>query len=301
MIGRPGPPATMIRIPTIAIGLATIAPAHAATLWTDTFTRTSEPLTYDFTGNAANDYTVAGTSAVTPTLGSENLVINDSVSGQFAQNVLADQYAPFILNAGDIVIVTLDVNVSSFVAANAASTFRLSILDGNAANGTGVLTVGWGYTNIATGDATSELHFYATPSAGVTPTTAQAIGWSGGSPVSGFDFGDYNSASGPSNDTAPIGTSPSVFYRIALTLTQGSTAASGTITNLVTSESAAFSNTLTNPFNWGNNVTDGIQLLSGLGGTGIFTVDNIDISAVPEPSTAVMGGLAMLGLLRRRR
>lgn len=275
--------------------------SRAATLWTDTFTRSSGPLTYDFTGNTFNDYTAAGTSAVTPTLGTNNLVISDTVSTQFAQNVLANQFAAFTLNTGDTVAISLDVNVSSFIATNAASTFRLSILDGNPNNGTGVLTVGWGYTNIATGDTTSELHFYSTLNAGGTPTTAQAIGWSGGSAVAGFDFGDYNSGSAASNDTAPIGTSPSAFYRIAVTLTQGSSAATGTITNLNTSQSASFSNTLTNPFNWGNNNTDGIQLLSGLGGTGTFTVDNIDISAAPEPSTALLGGLSLLGLLRRRR
>lgn len=290
----------MLRLAFLCTCLGSATTCSAAILWTDSFTRSADPLTYDFTGNGANDYTVAGTSGVIPALGSETLVITDSVSTQFAQNVLADQFAPFSLNAGDVVTISLDVNVSSFLAANAASTFRLSILDGNATNGTGVLTVGWGYSNVATGDATSELHFYSTLTAGVTPTPAQAIGWSGGSPAAGFDFGDYNSAAAASNDTAPLGTAPSVAYRLAVTLTQGSNAASGSITNLVTSESAAFSNTLTNPFDWGQNASDGIQLLSGLGGTGVFTVDNIAITTIPEPSTTALGLLAFAGLLSRR-
>lgn len=290
----------MFRLALLCACLGSATTSSAAILWTDAFSRSADPLTYDFTGNGANDYTVAGTSGVIPALGSENLVITDSVSTQFAQNVLADQFAPFSLSAGDAVTISLDVNVSGFLAANAASTFRLSILDGNAANGTGVLTVGWGYSNVATGDATSELHFYSTLAAGVTPTPTHAIGWSGGSPAAGFDFGDYNSASAASNDTAPHGTAPSVSYRIAVTMTQGSHAASGSITNLPTSESTAFSNTLTNPFDWGQNASDGIQLLSGLGGTGVFTVDNIEISTIPEPSAAALGLLALVGLLSRR-
>ena len=46
-----------------------------------------------------------------------------------------------------------------------------------------------------------------------------------------------------------------------------------------------------------------MNILSGLGGTGVFDVDNISVAVtnVPEPSTAVLGGLALVGLLHRRR
>ena len=291
----------MHRFPILLSLLAASTSARAAVVWADDFTRSSEPLTYDYTGNSSNDYTVAGTSAVAPTLSSNSLLITDTVSGQFAQNVLATEFAPFSLAAGDTVMISLDLNVSSHIAAAAASTVRFGILDGNAANGATVMAVGWGYTNIATGDTTSELHFYRVGGAGTAPTTASAIGWSGGSPVAGFDFGDYNSASGPSNDTAPIGTSPSAYYRIEVTLTQGSTAASGTVTNLNTAESTSFTHTLLAPLDWGNNATDGLQLLSGLGGTGVYSMDNISVSVVPEPSGALLGGLALLVLARRRR
>jgi hypothetical protein len=280
---------------------ASATSARAAIVWADDFTRSSGALTFDYTGNLSNDYTVAGSSPVTPTLSSNTLLITDTVNTQFAQNVLATEFAPFTLAAGDTVTISMDLNVSSHIAAAAASTVRLGILDGNAANGATIMTVGWGYTNIATGDPASELHFYRVGGAGTAPTTASAIGWSGGSPVAGFDFGDYNSGSGPSNDTAPIGTSPSAYYRIEVTLTQGSTAATGTITNLNTSQSAGFTHTLLAPLNWGNNATDGIQLLTGLGGTGVYNMDNISVSVVPEPSGVLLGGLALLGLARRRR
>jgi hypothetical protein len=272
-------------------------------VWADDFTRSSGPLTYDYTGNAANDYTVAGTSPVTPTLSGNSLLITDTVSGQFAQNVLATEFAPFNLATGDTVTVSLDVNVSNYIAAVAASTVRLGILDGNTGNGATVLLVGWGYADVDPVDTTSELLFYRVRGAGTAPSAANAIGWTGGSPAAGFDFGDYNSTSGPSNDTAPIGTSPSAYYRISLTLTQGSTAASGSITNLTTSQSTSWADplALAAPLNWGNNATDGLQLLSGLGGTGVFNMDNISVSVVPEPSTALLGGLTLLGFLRRRR
>jgi MYXO-CTERM domain-containing protein len=291
----------MHRLPILISLLAVSSSARATVVWADEFARSSGPLTYDYTGNTSNDYTVAGTSAVTPTLSSNSLLITDTVSGQFAQNVLATEFALFTLTAGDTVLISLDLNVSSHIASAAASTVRLGILDGNAANGATVMSVGWGYTNIATGDPTGELHFYRVGGAGTAPSTASAIGWSGGSPVAGFDFGDYNSGSAASNDTAPIGTSPSAYYRIAVTLTQGSTAASGTITNLNTAESASFTHTLLAPLDWGNNATDGLQLLSGLGGTGVYSMDNISVSVVPEPSSALLGGLALLGLARRRR
>ena len=38
-----------------------------------------------------------------------------------------------------------------------------------------------------------------------------------------------------------------------------------------------------------------------IGGTAENRVDNISLTAIPEPSTALLGGLGLLGLLRRRR
>jgi hypothetical protein len=286
----------------VALLSASACLSQASTLvWEDTFTRSSNPLTYDHTTNGTNDYVAAGTSTVTPTLSGNSLLVTDTISGQLAQNVTADQFTAFTLNNGDLVTVSLDVMITSFQATNAASTFRISILDGNTANGTGVFSVGWGYGNVDTSDAGNELFFYSTLSAGITPTPAQAIAWSGGSAAAGFDFGDYNSGTPTSNDTAPIGTSPAATYRISMTFTQGSNSVLGSLTNLGSAQSASFSNTLVAPFNWGNNSSDGLQLLSGLGGFSTYTLDNISVSYIPEPSSAWLCGLLGLRLMRRRR
>jgi hypothetical protein len=47
-------------------------------------------------------------------------------------------------------------------------------------------------------------------------------------------------------------------------------------------------------------MTFGIDAPSGAY-TGIFKIDNLSVTAVPEPSAALLGGLSVLALLRRRR
>ncbi len=295
-------PALLSCLPLLLLAPATV---HAASVvWSDDFTRTTGPTTYDFAGGAAgNDYTATpattNTTGVSTSLNSDALRITDAGAGQFAMDVVSTQFAPFSLAAGDIVTLSLDVNVTSFVATNAASTFRFGLADGNLNNGTARAAVGWGYANIADGDgSTTDLMFYATTNVGTTPTAANVVGFSGGAWTPGFDFGDYNSGSATSNDTGG-------WYNISMSFTQGSAAVSGLITNLSNpGQTAAFNLTMLTPLNWAtNDAADAVNILSGLGGTGVFDVDNISVSVtnIPEPSTAVLGGLALVGLLRRRR
>lgn len=96
------------------------------------------------------------------------------------------------------------------------------------------------------------------------------------------------------------------FYRLTLSLTQGATAVSGSLSKLsggLPVNTATFATVLGAPFNWNGTgtVADGLRLTTGVGGTSNFDVDNLTVaSAVPEPSIAVLGGLGMLGLFIRR-
>ena len=281
--------------------------AMAATaVFSDDFSRATL-LPYDYAGGAAgNDYTATpgttSTTGATAAITSNALTITDTGAGQYAQNVLATEFSPYTLTTGDIVSVNFDVRVNSFIAANAASTFRFGIYDGGVNNGQNKLSVGWGYANIADGDAsTTDLFFYATTNVGTTPTAANSaiIGFNGSGWDAGFDFGNYNSASAVSNDTGG-------YYNVSMSFTQGSTAMTGVITNLSnTSQTASFSRTLGVAFDWStNDAQDGINVLSGLGGTGTFDLDNLQVlvpTPVPEPGSLTLGALALCSLLRRRR
>lgn len=272
-----------------ALAFATLiaaSSASAATLWSDDFNRGAGPLTLDYTGNTVNDYGTA-TNGGYATLSSNALNIVDNTANNFRVSVLKPEFVTTTLNAGDTVTLFFDLKVASFASAQGASTFRFSLYDNVTDNaGSGNLTIGFGRY-----DATNYGFFQS--------TNVGAVG-----SVIGSAFGVYDAVTATNNSTAEN------FYRVAMTVTQGSTAVTGVITNLGTStQFATFNSTLGAAFDWNGNTTgvDGFQFQTGAGGTGDFTIDNIGVtsaSAVPEPSAYGLLGAGACGvatLVRRRR
>lgn len=152
-----------------------------------------------------------------------------------------------------------------------------------------VSTIGYIYQNIGTFDAgTTGFTLNFTGIRRGTATTGIAGSFTGvnatiyvGTGFAGVDGTDIASSSlasfGSGSQAASVISTPGAF---------GSAAYSFTISNN------------TDSFNTGDDVW--IRLERGTSGQEAF-LDNLTVTAVPEPSAALLGGLGMLALLRRRR
>jgi hypothetical protein len=294
-----------VRLPavmTAIFAMTLLSGAQAAVVWSDDFSGSERgataPNPYNFPGGAGtNDYTVTSVAGVTFSVsGGISGVLNtaDTSTAGATPNiaVFGNQFAPASYPAGTQVTLEFDIRVNSMIAATAASAPRLSIINANAE----VFTVGFSHAaftgSIAGGDA---LGFYYGTTAGANINPANGIG------VSTFNFGVYSSTTAANNDTnAGSGLD---FFRVTLSLTQGSTAVTGSITDLGTSTTVSFPGTtaLTTALNWSGVTQDGFRFTTGLSGTSNYDIDNVSVSVVPEPSAALLGGCGLLGWIGRRR
>jgi hypothetical protein len=282
-----------------ALGLLSVGlPARATVVWQDTMTRGTDPTTlnpFDFAGGAAGDDWSSFTGATVSVTGGRAIVTDTSTSTYMQATVSANQWAGFSSTPGNQVTYSVDLKITSMggLGATSVSVPRFVIVQGGAE----VLTAGFATQNVD-GDAGSDLFFYAVPAAAATtPGASGAIGLSGGVWAGGFDFGEYDGTTAANND------SNGRFYRLALTFTQGSTAVSGTLTNLDTpAESISFDRTLGSAFVLTNAGNSNFRLLTGQGGATNFEFDNVTVdTVVPEPASLGLVGLGAAGLLGRRR
>ncbi len=280
------------------LGLA--SPLSAAIIWQDNFddgARASAPNPYHYAGGlAGNDYTASIASGHTFSTSSGWLAGNDPNGSQSLINIYGDQFSQTSFAAGTAITVSYNFRVTSLVATG-ASVPRVSIMSGSGVTGSEVLTIGFSYANFNGGSGANTLGFYRTASASATPTTTNGIGIG----LASFNFGLYNASAAADNDTNDA------WYRITLSLTQGVTGYSGSISLLdglgaPTGTAATFTGSLTSAMNWTGSTGDGIRISTGVGGTGTFDLDSIVVDAtIPEPSSALLAGIGALGLLRRRR
>jgi hypothetical protein len=113
-------------------------------------------------------------------------------------------------------------------------------------------------------------------------------------------FGGSGTITGASTTSGYLGLAANTTYTASLSITRSSS-------------STAFVSTMINGFTQSGTATgvnasqisfDTVAILSGsaivpAGNT--FTVDNVNVTLIPEPAAAVLGGFGLLALFRRRR
>lgn len=282
-----------------ALSVSTI---QAAEVWSDTFStnRGSAPNPYDFTGTGGADYNVVGSGVVYTANGTSGVLnINDTgtIDATPQVTVALNQFTPTSYTGAQITL-SYDIRVNGLTAVTPASAPRFSILSGPSTGNVEVFTIGFSHAAFsgaaAGGDALG--FYYVNGAAGTTIDTNRGIG------VNVFNFGTYSSTTATDNDTNRGGGNQ--FFRITLAITQGLTAVTGTITDLGTNTSVSIpaGAALSSALNWGANPTsDGFRITTGLSGTSNYDLDNISVNVVPEPSSAVLAGFGVIGLLARRR
>jgi len=297
-----------------AISALTVSTSSAVVVWADDFStaRASAPNPYNYPGSVAGDDWLANANGNTVSVIGGVFNINDTVSsatGDALFVVPTTQWTGIPVANGDTVRISYSIRVTSLVAGGGASVPRFSVVQnpgntGSALGGGGSLfTIGFGYGAFSDGDASnSDLAFYTSQDPATAPGTGvtSAIGLSAGAWAPGFDFGNYLGTAAADNDTNDQ------FYRVVINLTEGSTAVTGSITNLAnTEQSTTFSATAAAQLNFkSSDGVDGIRFATGQGGTSNHDLDDImvEILPVPEPSSALLvAACGALGLLRRRR
>lgn len=201
-----------------------------------------------------------------------------------------------------------DWKIENFFAGTLTNEAFRFVLRANGSTATGdQLILGFNRAALNDGDASNlDLAFYAASPSGssnVVPSNASAIGLNlGAGWQPGFNFGEYDSANPPANDTDDL------FYRFDIGYDFTTGMVNGTVTRRAldasNGQSAAFSIALNPNLNFSNtDATDVILFASTNGVTGVSQVDNFVFEAVPEPASgmAILLGTAAIATRRRRR
>lgn len=285
----------------------------AEIVWSDDFTGQSNGAApnRDFTSNGTLDWSGTTSFAVDTGVGepAPSVTFTDgSASGANNATISMAQFAAFnTATAGTRALrVRFDMRIDSYVSTASQEGFRL-ILRANGSSAAGSQAVlGFGRGSLNDGDASSADNalWVASPNGTsfFTPTDATAVGLIAGSGWQpGFDFGEYDSGTGASNDTEDL------FYRFDFTYDAVTGDLAGTSTRLAADatngQSATFALAMTPGLSFSNADAGDVMIIAASNGTvGSARFDNFLVAVVPEPGGASLA-LAAAGLaaLRRRR
>lgn len=266
----------------ITAGLTVISSANAAVIFNDTFS--------SGTAAAAGYYRFGTTNT---TLGPNPLVGTldyTYASGASNRSGVIKSFSEQTLNVGDSITFSFDIT-SRTLANNENHSFRWAIGNlGNPTSVTGVPVTADLASATPFGSGTRQMYQFSAS----TGTTA--------------GFGQF--AAGSSSPVHAGGTTTAIsgFSGPASVATSGATSVSLTITRTDTNDysfsQTAFSTTSSGTLTGlGTNIFNNIAFSFNNNGAYSVSLDNVQVSVVPEPSTWALlaGGLTVLVTLRRRR
>lgn len=279
--------------PVIASLALAATPASAATIFFDTFTDGGRTNGADAQDVAWYETSTAVNSSIISSGGGEltgNTLSVDTVNS--FQGVTAP-FSMTTLSVGQTLTVTLDLRLVS--ATNLSNGIRIGFSNSNS----NVYTAD-GVPN--TGTAAAFTHFgYFT---GVGTNTDNGVNVqqdAGTDDTAGFSNGAGISAIGTAVSTGGFdnNTNRSILFSITRTATGASLNSQvfGAVGSTGTPISQVIQEDTTSPYF----SFDQLSVRIGNSGSVDYNIDNVLVTVVPEPGAALLGGLGMLMLLRRRR
>lgn len=279
-----------------AFFLGAAASSHGQVLFTDNFdSYTSGSAPAGWVSTTTPPWKVSSAASAS---GTNSYWVSDTVSAAGAYSLATRSFSTLTaLNSNTTVNLQFDLRIDSYqgLTAGSGATFRVAIqADGTAAN---QYAIGLGYANVG---SSPTLFFYAGAGQAPVPTTvgsaSNAIGYQAGTGFApGFDLGAMGSAT--TNGTGEN------FYHFDLTYNSTTGAVDIVVTNLANPlQKATFSDV------WKSKlpITTAGQLVFTTGSisVGEMYVDNVQLAAIPEPSSLVLLGICgatFLGLRGRQR
>jgi hypothetical protein len=268
---------------------------QAAVLLNDTFSD-NERATQSLTGSAEWAFSNSGalnTNASSSASTGAMVYTATTSSAQSATAYFAASGSPVSLADGESITLTFDFSFSSIV--NVDQGLRFGIFNSNgtrfASGFSGTLQP---FSNASVNGPTTGYLAYVNPGAtsGTSTYSVREEFTGGATPFSS------TGTVGTNNTAAYLGLSANTTYSAVFSITRSGANAvlSSTINGVTqsgtdTGASAGFS-------------YDEISIFTGsavVPTSGTFTIDNVNVTVIPEPSAAMLGALGVIGLLRRRR
>lgn len=238
----------------------------------------------------------SSTSGMTLTSGALSVT-----AGRHALTYFTDSGTHSLTNVGDSLTVSFNIVFSQ--VGNASGGFRVGLFDSNGAVRP---------TANGNNSAFTDYNGYAFSMALATPTTSSSTNNNlslqerntsvSGALISGLTGGAYTgigSGGGPTGQTLATATTYTINYSVSRTTASSLTFAFSLTGGTVTGFSNSFTDESPSTYEF-----DAFAILSTSSNGSSFSIDNVQVTAIPEPSTyAALAGFAALGLCvwQRRR
>lgn len=254
--------------------IACASVAQASTLYTEDFSSYS-------VGDTPANWSVNANWAIAEKAGAKVYAGTDAAASNYFYSRL--NFTSITYSTGQpLVEFSFDLNVENYrnLTAGSTGTFRITLQPDSSS--TERYTLGIGYANLGTGNT---LFFYADDGSAPVPSTSNAIGYTVEDGfASGFNLG-------------PIGNDPSRgtggnTYRMTLAVDQVTGNVTITATNLSAPEQVATYHDVWTPVELSS--TGSLLFTTGTASMGRMEIGRVEIRAIPEPSTAILMGAALV-------
>lgn len=277
---------SVLKPAALLLALSSVS-AHSATLLNDTFSD-NERATQSLTGSAAWGFS-PNNGGNTLSASTSALVYTAAAAGaaQYSTAYFTASGSPVTLAVGETISLNFDFTLSSIV--NSADAFRFALLSSHGTRmPSGFSGSNQAFSNSAVFGASDGYQAWINPG-GTSFQLREEFVSVVPTPFSG-------SAQIGTTNTTSLGLAANTNYSANISVTRSATGA------LVSSTI----NGVTNSFldTSGKFEFDSVSFFTSTAAvptSGTLTVDNVNVSVIPEPSAALLGGLGALALLRRRR
>jgi hypothetical protein len=284
----------LLTIPTVQ--------TQAAVLLNDTFSD-SDRTTQSLTGSAEWGFAPNGGSNTNANLSATTgaLVYTPQAAGTAQQSTayFTASGSPAALAVGETITLTFDFTLTSLGAAS-ENGLRFGLFNSNGTRyASGFSTATLPFSNLAIFQPTTG--FFTTANLGATSGTSTFGVREGNSSASNTTpFGGSSTITGASTTSGYLGLVAGTTYTASLSITR-STATSAFVSTTINGFTQSGTDTTSSASRMS---FDTVAILSGsaivpAGNT--FTVDNVNVTVVPEPAVTGLGAFGLLLLVRRRR